>query len=290
MRVNNETVEASYERQRHSSQEPYMPSCYFAPNSIDNWRHNRMRSHADGLLTAFPGASWLTVGDGTYGSDAHYLQSRGAKAIASSLVDTSLAEAVNRGWIKDYRAINAEAINMPDDSVDFVFCKEALHHLPRPSLGLYEMLRVARRGVVLIEPQDQPRPLDGLRSFAKRHLRNDTSLEFEEAGNYIYRLSVREVEKQLLAMGGQWLAYRRFNDFYLSKLACVDHKKQPSSLATTKLAIAAQNLLCHSGLMGWGLCCLVATKGVPDAKVVSALAATGFKNVDLPLNPYKSGT
>ena len=78
--------------------------------------------------------------------------------------------------------------------------------------------------------------------------------------------------------------------FYLRNLARIDHKKQPSSLTTTKLATAAQNLLCHSGLMGWGLCCLVATKGVPDAKVVAALAATGFKNVDLPLNPYNSGT
>ena len=47
---------------------------------------------------------------------------------------------------------NAEALTYPSRSYDLVFCKEGLHHLARPVLGVYEMLRVCRRTVIFIEP------------------------------------------------------------------------------------------------------------------------------------------
>jgi SAM-dependent methyltransferase len=53
-----------------------------------------------------------------------------------------------------YREENCEALPFPSRSFDLVFCKEGLHHLPRPVLGLYEMLRVCRRAVVFVEPYD----------------------------------------------------------------------------------------------------------------------------------------
>ncbi|MDZ7576935.1 MAG: class I SAM-dependent methyltransferase [Candidatus Nanopelagicales bacterium] len=48
--------------------------------------------------------------------------------------------------------LNAESMNLPDKSFDLVVVQDGLHHLPRPVLGLTEMLRVSRRGVVVIEP------------------------------------------------------------------------------------------------------------------------------------------
>ena len=47
---------------------------------------------------------------------------------------------------------NAECLDFETQSFDLVYCKEGLHHLARPILGFYEMLRVCRRGAIFIEP------------------------------------------------------------------------------------------------------------------------------------------
>jgi hypothetical protein len=49
---------------------------------------------------------------------------------------------------------NAECTNIEPASYELVLCKSGLHHLARPILGLYEMLRVSRRAVIFIEPYD----------------------------------------------------------------------------------------------------------------------------------------
>ena len=45
-----------------------------------------------------------------------------------------------------YERQNGEAVTHDSQSFDLVFCKEGLHHLARPLLGLYEKLRIARCG------------------------------------------------------------------------------------------------------------------------------------------------
>jgi len=50
--------------------------------------------------------------------------------------------------------IDAENISLPDDSYDLVFVQDGLHHLPRPTLGLTEMIRVAKHAVIVIEPHE----------------------------------------------------------------------------------------------------------------------------------------
>ncbi|MBU2634656.1 MAG: class I SAM-dependent methyltransferase [Nanoarchaeota archaeon] len=49
---------------------------------------------------------------------------------------------------------NLECLDLQPESYDLVFCKETLHHLPRPVLGLYEMLRVCKNAVIIIEPYE----------------------------------------------------------------------------------------------------------------------------------------
>ena len=124
----------SYERHVRYEQQSELPSCYSAPGSIDAWRHQRMHDTVLPLLEANPNAKWLTVGDGSYGSDAHYLQGHGADATASSISDATLRGAHERGYIATYRIENAEALALEDDSFEFVFCKESYHHFPRPPL------------------------------------------------------------------------------------------------------------------------------------------------------------
>ena len=52
----------------------------------------------------------------------------------------------------DTRQMDAEALDVPDNSYDIVLVQDGLHELRRPVLGLTEMLRVARRAVIVIEP------------------------------------------------------------------------------------------------------------------------------------------
>ncbi len=51
-------------------------------------------------------------------------------------------------------ALDAEQLDLPDDSFDLVFASEVLHHCSSPHRALCEMLRVSRRYVLFMEPND----------------------------------------------------------------------------------------------------------------------------------------
>src|SRR5690606_26114528 len=92
------------------------------------------------LLREFPRASWITIGDGNFGSDAHFLERNGAEALATSISDAPLRVARDMGFVRNIRAENAEFISSAGDAFDFALCKEAYHHFPRPAIAFYEML------------------------------------------------------------------------------------------------------------------------------------------------------
>jgi SAM-dependent methyltransferase len=80
-----------------------------------------------------------------------------------------------------------ERLSFDDDFFDFSFIAASLHHLPRPVLGLYELLRVSKHGVIIIEPNDSwLTRLAGKMGLAQ---------EYEVHGNYVYRFSRRDVKK-----------------------------------------------------------------------------------------------
>jgi len=51
-------------------------------------------------------------------------------------------------------AVDAEDIQLPDNSYDIVFFHEVIHHCRSPHRALCEMLRVSRRYVLMMEPND----------------------------------------------------------------------------------------------------------------------------------------
>jgi SAM-dependent methyltransferase len=239
------------------------------------------------LVRAYPDASWMTIGDGGYGSDAFVLQARGADVTASSLHDATLLAAVERGYIRRYRTENAEFLSASDGSYDFVLCKESYHHFPRPAVAFYEMLRVASRAVVLIEPvEDRPRPLDAGKQALKKLIRGDTSFVFESSGNFLYRVSVREIEKMMAALGGSYIAVKRFNDFFHSRLACDRNYGLSLGRVGTRAGILVQNLLCGARLLNHGLATIIAFKSEPGVEVLRALKREKFRLYRLPRNPY----
>jgi SAM-dependent methyltransferase len=55
---------------------------------------------------------------------------------------------------KSFSRIDAEQMELPDESFDVVFAHEVLHHCRSPHRALCEMLRVSRRYVLFLEPND----------------------------------------------------------------------------------------------------------------------------------------
>jgi len=150
---------------------------------------------------------WLTVGDGRYGLDAIRMLRRGfGDVTATDLSDHLLKVSHDAGALKKISAENAEHLRFPDRAFDFVLCKEAFHHFPRPMLALYEMLRVACKGVVLIEPQDAYVDLPTLSGAHAAH--------YEADGNYVYSLSRRELEKVALGLNLPAVAFKNIYDVF----------------------------------------------------------------------------
>ncbi|NLX24820.1 MAG: methyltransferase domain-containing protein [Lentisphaerae bacterium] len=284
--------ELSY--QRHSSLEAdqanasRMPACFTAPDTVDAWRHRRMHEMLLPLIEADPQAMWMTVGDGSFGSDAYFLQQQGADVLATSLTDASLRIAHEKGFLNKFAAVNAEEIPFADDSFDYVLCKEAYHHFPRPAIAFYEMLRVAKEAVVLIEPYDGPKRLMELvKEPMKKLLWGKTqTIHFEPSGNYIYRVNPKEMGKKLAALGYAAVAYKTFNDIYLPQFG----KSKSGGTAghlMTRLAIFLQDILCAFRLLNPGLVTLVCFKHMPSEPLLREMKQSGFSVEKLPENPYK---
>ncbi len=264
-----------------------LPSCYTDPGCVDAWRHRRMHLMLKPLLEQYRDANWMTIGDGRFGSDAHFLLQEGADVVASSISDVTLKIAESRGFIQRSRQENAEELTAEDDSFDFVYCKEAYHHFSRPPVGFYEMLRVARIAVVLVEPIEQDRLLNHVKDRIKIFLRKDESTIFEPVGNFLYRASLREIWKMVMALDCGLLAHRKFNDFYHPRLAAGRYGRLSPATLLTRAGIFLQDFFCRLGLLQWGLATIVVFKATPDEAIVGHLKNAGFRIVNLPPNPYR---
>jgi len=226
------------------------------------------------------------VGDGRFGCDAAYLHAQGVDVLATNLTEAPLLYAKEHGHIPVYQIENAERLSMPDNAVDFVLCKEAYHHFPRPPIALYEMLRVSRVAVVMIEPLDNPRILDGIKRLFKTVIRGDKEQQFEDSGNFLYRLNLREMEKLMTAAGGEVMAFKGINDFWHPRLSNYAADTMNFGSLATRVGIAVQNILSAIQLLGLGLGCVVIFKGNINPRARLGLRAGGFKIIDLPRNPY----
>jgi SAM-dependent methyltransferase len=285
----NEWAEKNYALQSQHEAEYKLPMMFWMPDGVDTWLHNRKYEQLLPLTQTFSDSSWLTIGDGRYGSDAYCLLTYGVKAVASSISDVTLKEGVERGYIKSYKVENAEDMKSADGEYDFVLCKESYHHFPRPPLALYEMLRVASKAVVLIEPlEGQPLFFDWLKgTMIKKLIRGDQSALYEPSGNFIYRISIREIEKMMTAINNPTIAVRLFNTFYHPRLASQKYGLNPGTLLT-KLAIFLQDMLSFLRLMNYGLATIIVFKTPITAELRNTLQQQGFSLIDLPKNPYLS--
>ena len=286
--------EHAYDAYSSEGEKAAHAAAWLKPGTINHWRFERMYRLADPLLRTCPGANWLTVGDGRYGLDAQYLNARGARALATDISDTLLAEAKSAGLIAGYKKENAESLSFGDGSFDFVLCKESYHHFPRPMKALHEMLRVARRGVIMIEPNDQVF-VDGYVATLSRMLKNGIKKmmgrsthyhHFESGGNYVYAISRREMEKIALGMGLHTIAFKWINDYYLPGVEFEPAEAGNDLFRKVSRKISRFDLLCRLGISQPGLLAVVFFKEAPPENVRVAHREQGFRVHDLPRNPY----
>jgi ubiquinone/menaquinone biosynthesis C-methylase UbiE len=259
--------------------------------SADYWRHRRMYEAAQHLAAAGEQDQWLTVGDGQYGLDSVRLKERGVRSVLpTDIADANLMAAKAKGVIDDYRVENAERLSFADRSFDYVFCKEAFHHFPRPFIALYEMLRVARKGVILVEPQDQVRsPLRQAMYLVRRIMGRERHFDqhrYEDSGNYIYSISEREIEKLCLGVNLPCVAFKGLTDRYVP-----GGEFEPASVSSRKFLRMRSVILVHGTLVRLGLaehnvlsCCIFKEEPLPETR--RRFRANGWRVLDLPRNPY----
>ena len=270
---------------------------WFESGTVDLWRHLKMFRLLDPFLAEFCGAQWLTVGDGTFGTAAMYVRKKGSYALPVDINVSLLQLAKEHGLIDDYRRENAESLSFQDGSFDFALCKEAYHHFPRPMVALYEMIRVSKKAVVLIEPADwlpSPVPrriLQALKNRVKKALgrvipHSDTG-NFEPIGNYVYNVSEREIQKCALGLYLPTVAFKRFHDVYREGVEFEKFDENGELLKKTRRDIFKNDLLCKLGLSVQNHIVAVIFKEPPAESFRTRLGAAGYEIVDLPRNPFR---
>jgi SAM-dependent methyltransferase len=289
---------------------------WFDDSTADYWRHARMYECADCILDK--SASWLTVGDGRWGLDSIRLRKRGiTNVLATDISEPLLKAAKDRGLLSEYSVENAERLSFADRSFDYVLCKESFHHFPRPYVALYEMMRVARKAVFLIEPNDlspvfrTPAPLGikaSLRSLlvairnrlrgstAKTQLAQPPKLDpinpqinppvWEDSGNYVYQMSRREAEKIALGLNLPQLVIKGLNDCWIK--GCEFEKADKSSAIFREITETIERFDrgCREGRGDYCLLMLgfiISPMGPAERE---EFAKREWSLIDLPRNPY----
>jgi ubiquinone/menaquinone biosynthesis C-methylase UbiE len=270
---------------------------WFKNETVDAWRHRRLYRIIDPILKREPDAKWLTVGDGRYGKDARYIIDQGGIALATDISDVLLKEAKASGYISDFKTENAEFLSFKDGEFDYVLCKETYHHLPRPMMGLYEMLRVAGKGVVLIEPCDEyisNHCIEVLFRNIKKLVRklykgNGSRHQFEESGNFAYKISKREMEKAALGLNLKIVAFKGINDAYLTGVEYEKLSDKGPLQRRIRLMISVADFLFRLKMMVPGMLIVIFFKTTPEKDLLEDIKRIGFEIVKLPPNPYLSG-
>ena len=244
---------------------------------------------------------WLTIGDHT-GFEAKYLTENNQDATASDISDAFLREAVEQKLIKKYKKINVEQIDIEEDGFDYLICKESFHHFPRAYLGLYEMIRVARKGVILIEPVDAWFKMP-LLLFIKNicdcfnpYLINKiwkNRFSWETVGNYVFKVTDREVEKIAMGMGLSCIAFKEMNTL-LKPLPAKWGDLQCTPLderlyRKVKRKYAFWDFICKLRIIPYNTLCAVIFKEKPQPDLLNDLRKNKFRVIELPPNPYLTG-
>lgn len=299
-------IHEKHHEERHDSA---LVEAWLQTDTVDYWRQKRFYSLLDPVLEneAF---NWLTIGDGRMGSDAHYILSKGRKAFCTDISDHYLKIAKGKGLIEEFQTENAESMTFQSESFDFVLCKEAYHHFPRPYVALGEMLRVSRKGIAFIEPKDYAilppyqvkkiSPwllLKRLLAIFKRRLTGGEPISilgddylfaasYEEVGNFVYSISERELVKAALGLNLHSVAFKGLNDYYIEGVEFEKTSANGPLFNKVKSEINQRDRSCASGEVDYLYLAAIIFKEKPSENTKSALISSGYLYHELTKNPH----
>jgi len=296
--------EEEWEKCINDEERRKIAATWMKEGTLDRWRHHRMLSPIKPFISG--DKTWLTVGDGRYGTDAHFIISEGGIAHASDISDKLLKIGSDAGFIGSFSAENAERLSFADNSFDYVLIKEAFHHFPRPWIALYEAFRVCRKAVILIEPNDDDSHLKAsavgalkiiatsakrlAKRLAGRNHSQSSSYWFEPVGNFGYTVNPKELEKFILGMHYRHIATTGINDAYEEGVEFISlvspSEKERQVIKRVQTAIKKADQRCKAGLSSYGLLLAALFKDEPTNQTKNLLAQSGWQIKELPKNPY----
>ncbi|QWD37651.1 class I SAM-dependent methyltransferase [Polynucleobacter paneuropaeus] len=235
----------------------------------DTQRHFLMLSYALPVLKINSAKKILTIGDSRARDAAFFKKKIGCYSVASDLSTAHIMQAKLDGHVDDVVDVDVENIPYEADSFDYVIVKESFHHWPRPMMGFYECLRVAKSGVILIEPSDGISIIPS--NYGNGGEYHDS---YEEVGNYKYQISLREICKSAWALRLPGVIAKGFNDPYTYPL---DIKKY----ITDKNAL---DLMGDKNERPYNLMFICVNKIEYE---FSDLETLGYINLTRPINPFE---
>ena len=281
---------------------------WFKENTVDSWRHKRMYRTILPIADHYIEKKWLSIGDGRYGLDAYRLKKLfNINVFPTDISGEMLARGKELGFVKEFGIENSEKLSFDENAFDIVFCKESFHHFPRPIIALYEMIRVCKSAVILIEPNDShvlnhPRLL--VKASAKwllsRILRNakynnynfsfffNKAPSFEKSGNFVYTLSKREIEKIVHALNLDGFAWKGLNDYYLEGCEFEPAESNNKVFKQVKSSIKKMDKRCKRLPLfsDWNLITAVIFKKRASTKLKKEMQSFGYKFSEIEPNPY----
>jgi SAM-dependent methyltransferase len=164
------------------------------------YRETVLRLVAEGWLR--PDDRVLAVAGGT--ADREVLAAAGLRHVTISNLDERMTSGGYAPFEWSFQ--DAEDLTYADGAFDVCVVHQGLHHCRSPHRGLLEMYRVARRGVVMFEPQDTLLTRVGVRlgvgqryelaAVADNDLRWG-GVQNTDVPNFVYRWTERDIRKAL---------------------------------------------------------------------------------------------
>ena len=144
------------------------------------------------------------------GMDVEFMAEQGARVIGLDLSKEAVSRARERARRHGFRPLlvvgDAENLPFRDAAVAVGFVHDGLHHLVEPHRAIGELARIARDAVVLIEPAN---------AFLTRvAVKVGLSVQYEDAGNFVYRFSKRELVSLFQNLGVSRVTVRRYLMYY----------------------------------------------------------------------------
>jgi hypothetical protein len=153
-------------------------------------------------------------------------------------------------------------------------------------------LRVARKGVILIEPNDKAYArtikVAVLSFFGALGKKQKIAYELWEEGcaNYVFMLAKRELVKLSYALNYRYVAFKGINDVYIA--GCEDEKMADNGPLQKRIKrkIGYQNALCKMRVTDYGLMCAMIFKNDPAPQLLYELRKERYEVEKLAENPY----